>query len=261
MKTIDDYLKSGTIDIAPLLSLVLNQSTAQLIVNGEQTLTEAQISKLNQLIEKRQQGMPFAYLSGKQGFYHLELKVTPDTLIPRPETELLVDTALTLFPEQSTTKVLDLGTGSGAIAVTLADQKPHWQVSAVDLSDQALVVAKQNATRPIEFLRGSWFEPVAGQHFDLIVSNPPYVEENDPHLLDLTYEPISALTSGADGLDDIRQIIAQAPAYLNPDGYLLLEHGFDQQERIVDLLNQDFVEIKRLTDYNDKDRAVLAKIR
>lgn len=260
MKTINDYLKSGAIDIAPLLSLVLDKNSAQLMIDGDQALSEAQATQLNQLIEQRQQGVPFAYLSGKKGFYHLEFTVTPDTLIPRPETELLIEVALDLFPDQQAVKMLDLGTGPGTIAITLADQRPDWQVSAVDVSAGALAVAKQNVTRPIEFLQGSWFEPVADQRFDLIVSNPPYVEENDPHLLELTHEPISALTSGVDGLDDIRRIIDQAPAYLNPGGYLLLEHGFDQQDRIVQLLAKNFVEIKRFKDYNDKDRAVLARI-
>ena len=231
------------------------------MISGDQVLSEAQTIQLNKLIDKRQQGVPFAYLAGKKGFYHLEFKVTPDTLIPRPETELLIEVALALFPDQQAINMLDLGTGPGTIAVTLADQKPHWQVSAVDVSAGALAVAKQNATRPINFYHGSWFEPVSEQNFDLIISNPPYVQENDPHLLDLTHEPISALTSGADGLDDIRQLIQQAPKHLKPEGYLLLEHGYDQQLEIVDLLKENFQKIESFKDYNSQDRAVLAQIK
>ena len=260
MKTIDDYLNSGIVDIAPLLSLVLEKNNAQLMIDGKQSLSTAQQEQLDQLISKRQSGMPFAYLSGEKGFYHLDFTVTPDTLIPRPETELLIDIALTL-PLSDKAKIVDLGTGSGVIAITLADKKPDWQVCAIDASVAALAVAQQNTTRAIEFLHGSWFEPLGMRQFDLIVSNPPYVRENDPHLEQLTHEPISALTSGVNGLDDIREIINQAPAHLNPGGYLLLEHGYDQQLEIVDLLKENFQKIEAFKDYNSQNRAVLAQIK
>ena len=260
MKTIDDYLNSEIVDIAPLLSLVLEKNNAQLMIDGAQALSTAQQEQLEQLISKRQSGVPFAYLSGEKGFYHLDFTVTPDTLIPRPETELLIDIALTL-PLSDRAKVVDLGTGSGVIAITLADKKPDWQLCAVDASQAALMVAQQNATQPIEFLHGSWFEPLGARQFDLIISNPPYVRENDPHLEQLTHEPISALTSGADGLDDIRQLIQQAPRYLKSKGYLLLEHGYDQQLEIVDLLKENFQKIETFKDYNSQDRAILAQIK
>lgn len=259
MKTIQDYLRSGAIDIAPLLSLVLEKSGAELISNSHYQLSLDEKSRLESFILKRQQGMPFAYLSGSRGFYHLDFKVTPDTLIPRPETELLIDIALDLFAKDKLCRLLDMGTGSGIIAITLADKNPHWQVTATDYSAQALTVAKSNMTTPIEFLQGNWFEPVAAQTFNLIISNPPYIEENDSYLDDLSFEPISALTAGKDGLDDIRIIIKEAPNHLAKDGYLLLEHGHDQQARIVELLTKDFTGILTFKDYNNIDRAILAQ--
>ncbi|MCH9646396.1 MAG: peptide chain release factor N(5)-glutamine methyltransferase [Proteobacteria bacterium] len=259
MKTIQDYLKSSAIDIAPLLSLVLEKSGAELISNSHYQLSLDEKSRLESFILKRQQGMPFAYLSGSRGFYHLDFKVTPDTLIPRPETELLIDIALDLFAKDKLCRLLDMGTGSGIIAITLADKNPHWQVTATDYSAQALTVAKSNMTTPIEFLQGNWFEPVAAQTFNLIISNPPYIEENDSYLDDLSFEPISALTAGKDGLDDIRIIIKEAPNHLAKDGYLLLEHGHDQQARIVELLTKDFTGILTFKDYNNIDRAILAQ--
>ena len=262
MKTIGDFLKSGVIDIAPLLSLSLNQPNSSLYTNTDYQLTSAELAQLSALIQQREQGVPFAYLSGKKGFYHLDFHVGPDTLIPRPETELLIDIALDLFPDkEEPCQVLDLGTGSGIIAVTLADKNPHWQVYATDFSQAAIDIAKKNATRDIVFSKGSWFEAVTKQNFDLIVSNPPYIEEDDPHLKALTHEPISALTSGKDGLDDIRIIINEAPKFLKKNAYLLLEHGYNQQAKIAELLSQDFINIQTFQDYNKKDRAILAQLK
>jgi len=262
LKTIQDYLNSGAEDIAPLLSLTLNKSSAQLIAHNNYELNNGERQQLNTLIEKRKQGVPYAYLSGTKGFYHLDFKVTSDTLIPRPETELLIDIVLDLFPDkEEPCHLLDLGTGSGIIAITLADKNPHWMVTATDYSAQALAVAKSNVTTPVEFLQGSWFEPVASQQFDLIISNPPYIEQGDAYLQDLKFEPITALTAGTDGLDDIRIIINQAPKHLNKDGYLLLEHGYNQQDKIVELLQKNFTNIQTFQDYNSKDRAILAQIK
>ncbi len=261
MKTIQDYLKSGAIDIAPLLSLALNKSNVELITQSDYQLTPTEKQTLDAMIKQRTDGVPFSYISGTKGFYHLDFKVTPDTLIPRPETELLIDIALDLFPNKALCKMLDMGTGSGIIAVTLADKNPHWTVTATDYSTKALDVAKSNATTSVKFLQGSWFEPVADQTFNLIVSNPPYIEENDSYLDDLSFEPISALTAGKDGLDDIRIIINQAPNHLEKNGFLLLEHGHDQQARIVELLKKSFTNIQTFKDYNSKDRAILAKVK
>ncbi len=260
---IKKYLKSQHKDITQLLSLVLEKSHAWLLSNDDYQLSTNEESKLKTLIKKREQGVPFAYLSGTKGFYHLKFKVTPDTLIPRPETELLVDIALNLFINKPC-NLLDLGTGSGIIAITLADKNPHWQVTATDFSNKALEIAKQNATiitNKINFQQGSWFEAVPNQRFDLIISNPPYIEEGDGYLDNLTHEPISALTAGKDGLDDIRIIINQAPIHLNKHGFLLLEHGYNQQEMIVELLKQKFTHIKTFQDYNSNNRSILAQLK
>ena len=261
MKTVQDYLNGGACDIAPLLSLVLGKSNTQLYAQNDYALGDKQQQQLENFIQQREQGIPFAYLSGKKGFYHLDFKVTKDTLIPRPETELLIDITLDLLKKNQKYQVLDLGTGSGIIAVTLADINPRWKVSATDFSQAAINVAKINATTNINFTQGSWFDAVTDQTFDLIVSNPPYIEENDAYLDDLTYEPQTALVSGIDGLDDIRIIINNAPEYLNKDGYLLLEHGYNQQTEIVELLSINFTNIQTFMDYNSKDRAVLAQLK
>ena len=261
MKTVQDYLNGGACDIAPLLSLVLGKSNTQLYAQNDYALGDKQQQQLENFIQQREQGIPFAYLSGKKGFYHLDFKVTKDTLIPRPETELLIDITLDLLKKNQKYQVLDLGTGSGIIAVTLADINPRWKVSATDFSQAAINVAKINATTNINFTQGSWFDAVTDQTFDLIVSNPPYIEENDAYLDDLTYEPQTALVSGIDGLDDIRIIINNAPEYLNKDGYLLLEHGYNQQTEIVELLSINFTNILTFMDYNSKDRAVLAQLK
>ena len=261
MKTVQDYLNGGACDIAPLLSLVLGKSNTQLYAQNDYALDDKQQQQLENFIQQREQGIPFAYLSGKKGFYHLDFKVTKDTLIPRPETELLIDITLDLLNKNQKYQVLDLGTGSGIIAVTLADINPRWKVSATDFSQAAINVAKINATTNINFTQGSWFDAVTDQTFDLIVSNPPYIEENDAYLDDLTYEPQTALVSGVDGLDDIRIIINNAPEYLNKDGYLLLEHGYNQQTEIVELLSINFTNIQTFMDYNSRDRAVLAQLK
>jgi release factor glutamine methyltransferase len=261
LNSIQDYLHSGVVDITPLLCLALNKNNAELITQSDYLLTPTEKKALNNMIKQRINNMPFAYISGKKGFYHLDFNVTPDTLIPRPETELLIDISLNLFTKNKACKLLDLGTGSGIIAVTLADKNPHWQVTATDYSVSALEVAKSNATKPINFLQGSWLEVVDNQKFDLIISNPPYIEVADKYLDDLTFEPITALTAGKDGLDDIKIIINQAPNNLAKNGYLLLEHGHNQRLRIVELLNKNFTNIQTFKDYNAKDRAILAQIK
>lgn len=260
LHSVNNYLKCQFNDIALLLELALQKNHVWLITNKEYRLNDKQKKSLDGLIEQRESGIPFAYLSGTKGFYHLDFKVTPDTLIPRPETELLIDIALDLF-QHKPCEMLDLGTGSGIIAITLADKNPHWQVSATDFSKAALAVAKQNATTKINFQQGSWFEAVPNKTFDFIISNPPYIEENDPHLSNLKHDPITALSAGKDGLDDIRIIINQAPAHLNKQGFLLLEHGYNQQQNIVELLKAKFTDIKTFNDYNLQNRAVLAQLK
>jgi release factor glutamine methyltransferase len=260
-KTINDFLSEDLIDITHLLTLALGQKKEQLYTDSNYELTKKELKRLDELIQQRQQGKPFAYLSGSQGFYHLDFKVSSATLIPRPETELLIDIAIDLFKPNQSIDVIDLGTGSGVIAITLADKCPSWRISATDKSIEALKIAKKNTTKDINFYHSSWFDELTGKTFDLIVSNPPYLAENDSHLESLKYEPIEALISGKDGLDDIREIIQNAPKYLNQGGYLLLEHSDKQQKEIVELLKLSFVNILTYQDLNDLDRVILAQVR
>jgi len=260
-KIIKDFLHKDIIDIQLLLCLALKQKKEQLFANPSYELTKKELNKLNKLIKDRNNGKPYAYLSGSKGFYHLDFQVSSDTLIPRPETELLIDIAIDLFKPNQVIDAIDLGTGSGIIAITLADKCPGWRISACDKSINALKIAKKNATKDIKFYHSSWFDELTGKTFDLIVTNPPYLAENDSHLEDLKYEPIEAMVSGKDGLDDIRKIIKNAPNYLNEGGYLLLEHSDRKQKEIVELLKDSFINIKTYQDLNGLDRAILAELR
>lgn len=183
---------------------------------------------------RRLDGEPVAHITGNREFWSLELAVTPDVLIPRPETELLVEQALKHIPINQSVDVVDLGTGSGAIAIAIASERPRANVIATDSSAEALAVAKDNATthklQRIEFVHSNWFESLSAKQFDVIVSNPPYVANDDPHLEqgDVRYEPMSALSAGPDGLDDIKTLCADSCAQLKPGGWLVIEHGFDQ---------------------------------
>jgi release factor glutamine methyltransferase len=221
---------------------VLNVSRAWLLAHDDAVLDATQETAYADLLQRRLHGEPLAYLLGEREFYGLMFKVTPATLIPRPETELLVELALERIPQQSTPRILDLGTGSGAIALSIAHARPHSLVLACDASAAALSVARENAQRlncsNATFQQSDWYAALADQRFDLIVSNPPYVAAHDPHLQqgDLRFEPLSALASGDDGLTDIRRIVAQARAHLEPGGWLLLEHGYDQADAVRELL-------------------------
>ena len=261
MKSIKDFLRNDVEDISKLLSLALNKTQGQLYANLDYQLVDTELSVLLSYIDQRKKGKPFAYIKGSKGFYDLDFIVSPATLIPRPETELLIDITLNLLDKNKNLKVLDLGTGSGVIAITISEKRPKWKLSATDLSLDALNIARLNSTNNIDFYCGSWFDPVPPETFDLIVSNPPYINEHDPHLQDLRYEPIEALVSGDDGLNDIREIITKSTLFLNSGGYLLLEHGYDQKDRIVKLLEESYTSIKTFKDLNKVDRAVLAKLR
>ncbi len=261
MKSIKDFLRNDVEDISKLLCLALNKTHEQLYANLDYQLVDTELSALMSYIDQRKKGKPFAYIKGSKGFYDLDFIVSPATLIPRPETELLIDITLNLLDKNKNLKVLDLGTGSGVIAITISEKRPKWKLSATDLSLDALNIARLNSTKKIDFYCGSWFDPVPPETFDLIVSNPPYINEHDPHLQDLKYEPIEALVSGDDGLNDIREIITKSTLFLNSGGYLLLEHGYDQKDRIVKLLEESYTSIKTFKDLNKVDRAVLAKLR
>jgi release factor glutamine methyltransferase len=222
-------------DARLLLAAASGFSEASVVASPEKELPREVEQRFLDFVLRRQSGEPVAYILGRKEFYDLELAVNPAVLIPRPETELLVDLALAGRPGS----VLDLGTGSGAIALTIKKHRPSARVVAVEASAAALVVAQHNATKyglEVEFRHGRWFEPVAGERFDLIVANPPYVAAGDPHLAALAFEPAAALVSGADGLDAIREIAREAPAYLASPGWLYLEHGIGQDGAVRDLL-------------------------
>jgi release factor glutamine methyltransferase len=238
----------------------------QLRTYPEKEMSDAQQTQLSRWVERRLQGEPIAYILGDTEFYGLKLSVTPDTLIPRQDTELLVDAALELIPERAPWTVLDMGTGSGAIAIAIAHHRPIAQVTALDASKTALAVAQDNACGlrlpSVRFMHSDWFSNLSHRRFDLIVSNPPYIAQNDPHLqqTSLPYEPMSALTSGVDGLDDIRHLIAQAPKHLNSDGWLLLEHGYNQGVAVRQLMQSaGFNAIATHRDYGNNDRITLGQ--
>lgn len=219
------------------------QERAWLLAHDTDELPPGAQAVLEAGVRRRTAGEPLAYITGHQEFFGLDLAVDARVLVPRPDTETLVEWALDVLqaPTGTAPAVLDLGTGSGAIALALKATRPELRVSAIDYSDDALAVARANARRlglAVQFSQGAWFAGLAqpGARFDVIASNPPYVAAQDKHLDALTFEPLQALASGADGLDDIRQIITQAPAHLNPGGWLLLEHGYDQAAAVRALL-------------------------
>jgi release factor glutamine methyltransferase len=230
------------LDAEKLLAHALKKSRSYCFSHPEQTLTPLQEKIFEELVARRKQGEPVAYILGKQGFWNSDFLVTPATLIPRPETEMLVENTLALLPIEHEIRVADLGTGSGAIALSLAAECPNWRVTATDISEAALEVAKQNAEnnalRNLEFQQGAWCLAILGKNFHAIVSNPPYIAENDPHLShgDLRFEPHGALIAGPDGLDALREIISNAGDHLLNGGYLLLEHGYTQGKSVRELM-------------------------
>ena len=249
-----------------LLAHALGRPPAWLYAHADENADPESIQRFDALVAARAAGQPVAYLTGRRGFWKLDLAVTPDTLIPRPETELLVELALARLPPATSLRVADLGTGSGAIALAVASERALAQVVATDASTGALAVARSNARANalgnVEFREGSWLEPLAGERFDLIASNPPYIAKGDPHLASLQHEPDLALTSGADGLEAIREIVAAAPSHLQPGGWLLLEHGWDQGNAVRTLMRSaDFTEVSTARDLEDRDRVTLGRTR
>lgn len=250
MATIESLLERATLpgwptarlDAELLLAAALGKSRSYLRTWPEREPSTEQVTAFDAMLERRRAGEPVAYILGQQGFWSLELEVAPHTLIPRPDTELLVETALQLLPA-TPLRALDLGTGTGAIALALASERSAWQVTGVDRIAEAVALAERNRQRlhlgNVTFCQSHWFTNLVGEQFELIVSNPPYIAASDRHLGegDVRFEPHSALVAGADGLDDIRLIVSQAPQYLRPGGWLLLEHGYDQAEAVRELLS------------------------
>ena len=249
------------VDAELLLLHVVQQPRSWLFAHADDELSMDVQTAFASLVERRAAGEPVAYITGRRGFWTLDLEVTPATLIPRPETELLVELALQRLPADAACSVIDLGTGSGAIALAIARECPDAHVIATDASAAALAVAQRNGKRNhvtnVTFAQGDWLAPLAGQQVDLIVSNPPYIEAGDPHLTqaDLRYEPASALASGADGLDDIRRIITDARSHLHRGGWLLFEHGWNQGEAARELLGEaGYAEVFTAQDLELRDR-------
>ncbi|MBT8127768.1 MAG: peptide chain release factor N(5)-glutamine methyltransferase [Gammaproteobacteria bacterium] len=246
---------SPAADASRLLCFVLDCNSAHLIAWPEKELTPQQAAGFAELLKRRLIGEPIAYITGAREFWSLPLKVNQDVLIPRPETETLVEFVVDRFAERDGIKTADLGTGSGAIACALATERPQWDIVATDISHAALQIARSNANMlkldNIRFCQGNWFEAIAGDVFDLIISNPPYVADDDHHLAegDVRFEPELALTAGAQGLDAIQILTRQAGDYLTADGWLIVEHGYDQRSAVQDcFLQGGFEEIVQLTD-------------
>lgn len=274
MLTIESLLNAAELPDSPtprldaelLLAHALGKSRSYLHTWPERELDAPQLERYRAALARRQAGEPVAYILGQQGFWSLELEVASHTLIPRPDTELLVETVLALLPA-TPAALLDLGTGTGAIALALASERPAWQVTGVDRVPEAVALAERNRARlklaNAGFVASHWFSALAGQRYQLIVSNPPYIAADDRHLGegDVRFEPSSALVAGVDGLDDIRLIIAQAPGYLEAGGWLLLEHGFDQAAAVRELLSaRGFSAVESRRDLGGHERISLGRL-
>jgi len=255
---------SPRLDAELLLSHVTGLGRTSFRAWPEREVVPDQAQAFRELVAERVKGLPIAYLLGQQEFWSLPLKVSPSTLIPRPDTECLVETALEL-PLPDNARVLDLGTGTGAIALALASEKPRWQIMASDRVEEAVELARENSRSlqlPITVVQSHWFDQIPESGFDLLISNPPYIPASDGHLHegDVRFEPPSALVAGDDGLDDIRLLVAEGLKHLNPDGWMLLEHGYDQGEAVRNLFAAaGWRNIETRRDYGGNDRMTLAR--
>jgi len=253
---------SARLDADIILSFALDIPRTRFITQADTPVSDSQFDTIQDLITKRKSGLPVSYITGTQGFWDLELIVNEHTLIPRPETELLVEFALAIYPKDKPIKVIDLGTGTGAIAIAIAKSCPNWHVMACEKSESALNVARTNIKKyeleNTELIKSDWFSAVdAERSFDLIISNPPYISNQDPHLTqgDVKFEPITALSAGPEGLDDIRQIVKTAKEYLNEHGWLIVEHGYDQGDAVKALFaEQGYHTIQQGLDLNGHTR-------
>jgi release factor glutamine methyltransferase len=252
------------LDAELLLAKAIDQSRAWLYAHWEYELTSEQQSLLENLLSRRRQGEPMAYLLEEKEFWSLKLAVNPAVLIPRPETEHLIEWILAQFTDETLKQVLDLGTGSGALALAIASEFPNCCVDAVDISAAALKVAKENAAHHqlhnIAFYQGNWCQALPPKKYSLIVSNPPYIAAQDPHLAELTYEPLVALEGGSSGLEAIQIIVQEAPLFLKSGGYLVLEQGYDQSDKVREIfIKRGFTDITLHTDLAELPRFTTAK--
>jgi release factor glutamine methyltransferase len=268
VRALADVSTSARTDAEVLLIHVCGITRTILIARADAPITDGEHHQLTALVQRRRDGEPIAYLTGMREFWSLPLRVTPDVLIPRPETEIVVERALARLTPGAHAHVCDLGTGSGAIALAIAHERPQCRIVATDLSPRALDVARDNAHQlmlpHIEFRQGDLFAPLGEQVFDVIVSNPPYVRANDPHLNqgDVRFEPESALVAGTDGLDAIRKIVSGAGAHLCANGWLILEHGYDQAAAVAEILEHgDFTDIVCHPDFAGHPRVTEARRR
>lgn len=256
--------ENARLDAEVLLARALDLPRSYLFAHPDELLDENTAARFREIVERRREGLPLAYLTGEKEFWSLSLAVGPAVLVPRPETELLVEVVLRDIPRGEPCRVADLGTGSGAIALAIAKERPACDIVATDASPAALDTARHNAARHglanIEFLRGDWTEPLGSRRFDIIVSNPPYIRAGDPALHRLRFEPEEALVSGSDGLDAIRRLARETPPFLNDGGVLVLEHGADQRDHVAGLLaGEGWVDIECLTDLAGHPRVTRAR--
>jgi len=259
--TLETISESALLDAEVLLCLALNKPRSHLRAWPDRQLQPDQVTAFQALLEQRQKGMPIAYITGNREFWSRDFQVTPDVLIPRPDTELLIELSLKLIPADEPIKIIDLGTGSGIIAITLAAERPHAQISATDFSLSALRIAQLNAGKHhinnIQFYQSDWFDDVPDTKFNLIISNPPYIAEDDSHLQqgDIRFEPQTALCAAEQGLGDIKIIADNARHYLKPCGHLLIEHGYDQLQQVQSLFKElHYDNVQTYTDLSGQPR-------
>jgi len=268
LQTLSD---SPRLDLELILCHLLQKNRTWLFTWSDKILSAAELEQFQQLFARRKAGEPIAHILGQREFWSLPFKVNNSTLIPRPDTELIIEIVVELFAQDDAVQprnCLDLGTGTGAIALAIASEKKHWQILAVDFSADAVALAQENRAHLgfdyVHIQQSDWFAQIPAQQFDVIVSNPPYIDPQDPHLEqgDVRFEPRSALIAGNNGMADIEHIIAQAPRYLTAGGYLLLEHGYDQGEAVRALLNaQHFTQVHSRRDYGGNERITLGQWR
>ncbi len=268
LNDLSEKLKSispnSRLDAEFILMRVLKKTRAQILMADEFIFSSTEQHQFELILQRYLKGEPLAYIFGEKEFWSLNFKVTQEVLIPRADTESMIEFILKNFTGKNNLKVADLGTGSGAIAIAIAYEKPQWKIHALDFSESALKIAQENAQQNsihnIEFFSGDWCVGLPWRDYDLIVSNPPYIAQNDAHLSALKFEPQKALVSGEQGLDDLQKIIEQAPFYLKNQGFLIVEHGFDQAEAVKKLLlENDFTDVEVHRDLGGNFRFTVAR--